>query len=294
VITKAQKIKLIVFLVGAVSIGLGMFVLFVHQRLFQTTSTYYVRVPGSVSGVEEGATVAVRGVRVGEVEEIQLYADDFRSVRLKLAIDQAAPITTDAQATLAFQGLSGQKVIDIAGPGRERTTLQPGSYIPYQPSTFERVTDEASNLIAQAGGLLRATNEVIAHVADVTARLDVDKLDALLTSTQHTVEQFDAAGAELHGLIKDAKAPVQRTLESADAAFKGASGVTQDASKVMANVNETVAQLNGVIRQNEDQLRAITYNLREATQSFKYLGQELRQRPSRLLIGDSPPERKLP
>jgi phospholipid/cholesterol/gamma-HCH transport system substrate-binding protein len=293
-ITKAQKIKLIVFVFGAVLLGLGMFVLFVQQRLFQSTSTFYVRVPGSVSGVEEGATVTVRGVRVGDVEEIQLYADDFQSVRLKLSIPSDTPIMKDARATLSFQGLSGQKFIDISGAGQDRTPLAPGSYIPYEASTLERVTDEASNLIAQAGGLLGTTNELIKHVADVTSRLDVEKLDALLTSTQHTVEQFDAAGAELHGLIRDARAPVQRALDSADAAFKGANGVTEDASKVMSNVNELVTQLNGVVRQNEDQLRAITYNLREATQSFKYLGQELRQRPSRLLIGEAPAERKLP
>jgi phospholipid/cholesterol/gamma-HCH transport system substrate-binding protein len=293
-ITKAQKIKLVVFLLATTLVALAMFALFIDQQLFQTTDTYYVRVPSSVSGVDKGAAVAVRGVNVGEIEDIELFADDNQSVRLTLAIQRGVPITKGAVATLAFQGLSGLKFVDIMGDGGDTARLPPKSHIAYQPSTFERVTDQASELLVQAGELLTTTNELVKRLGSLADQLDGDRVQALFSTTQQTLERFDAAGAELTGLLRDTKAPIQRTLSSADLAFRGASSLTQDASKVMTNVNDVVLQLNGVVRQNEDQLRAITYNLREATQSFKYLGQELRQRPSRLLIGEAPPERKLP
>jgi phospholipid/cholesterol/gamma-HCH transport system substrate-binding protein len=293
-ITRAQRIKLIVFLVGTLSVGLAMFVLFVDQRLFRSTDTYYVRVPGSVNGIENGATVAVRGVRVGEVDEILLHADDLESVRLKLAVERGTVITQSAVATLALQGLTGQKFVDIVGGADKPARLPPGSQIPYQPSMLDRVTDHAGELLAQTSDLLSTTNALVKRLGEVASQLDDERVRSLLTSTQQTIQHFDAAGAELTSLLRDTKQPIQRTLSSADIAFRGAAGVTQDASKLMNNVNEMVLQLNGVIRQNEDQLRVITYNLREATQNFKFLGQELRQRPSRLLIGDSPPERKLP
>jgi ABC-type transporter Mla subunit MlaD len=247
-----------------------------------------------VNGIEKGATVAVRGVRVGEVDEILLHADDLESVRLKLAIERGTFITQSAVATLAFQGLTGQKIVDIVGGVDKPARLPPGSLIPYQPSILDRVTDQAGELVAQASGLLSTTNDLVKRLGAVASQFDDERVQALLASTQQTVEHFDAAGAELTGLLRETKQPLQRTLSSADLAFRGAADVTQDAGKLMNNVNAMVLQLNGVIRQNEDQLRVITYNLREATQNFKYLGQELRQRPSRLLIGDSPPERKLP
>jgi ABC-type transporter Mla subunit MlaD len=156
------------------------------------------------------------------------------------------------------------------------------------------VTDQAGELLAQAGGLLSTTNELVKQLGAVASQLDENSMQSLLKSTQQSIEHFDAAGTELTALLRDTKQPLQRTLSSADLAFRGAAGVTEDASKLMNNVNDVVLQLNGVIRQNEDQLRVITYNLREATQNFKFLGQELRQRPSRLLLGESPPERKLP
>ncbi len=293
-ITRAQKIKLVVFVLGTLLVGLAMFVLFIDQTLFQSTETYYVRVPGSVNGVDKGASVAVRGVNVGEIEDIQLFADDNQSVRLTLAIQQGVPISKSAVATLAFQGLSGQKFVDIMGEGGDTARLPPKSHIPYQPSTLERVADQATELLAQTGGLLTTTNELVKRLGSVAEQLDDDRVQSLLSTTQQTLERFDAAGAELTGLIRDTRAPIQRTLGSADLAFRSASDLTHDAGKLMTNVNAVVLQLNGVIQQNEDQLRAITYNLREATQSFKYLGQELRQRPSRLLIGEAPPERKLP
>jgi phospholipid/cholesterol/gamma-HCH transport system substrate-binding protein len=293
-ITRAQRIKLIVFLVATLSVGLAMFVLFVDQRLFQSTDAYYVRVPGSVNGIERGAMVAVRGVRVGEVDDILLYADDYESVRLKLAVERGTFITQSAVATLGFQGLTGQKFVDIIGSAAKPARLPPESQIPYQPSMLDRVTDQAGELLAQTGGLLSTTNELVKRLEVVASQLDEERVQSLLKSTQQTIDHFDAAGAELTSLLRETKQPLQRTLSSADLAFRGAANVTQDAGKLMNNVNDVVLQLNGVIRQNEDQLRVITYNLREATQSFKFLGQELRQRPSRLLISESPPERKLP
>jgi phospholipid/cholesterol/gamma-HCH transport system substrate-binding protein len=293
-ITKAQKIKLVVFVLGTLLVAVAMFVLFIDQSLFQTTKTYYVRVPGSVNGVDKGSAVAVRGVRVGEVDDIQLFADDPQSVRLVLAIRPDVPITKSDVASLAFQGLSGGKFVEIMGDGRDATPLPPRSQIPYQASAFERVTDNATELLALAGGLLETTNELVGRLGAVAAKLDDDRVESILATTQQALERFDTAGAELAGLVHDSKAPLQRTLRSADQAFRGATDLTQDAGKLMTNVNDVVLRLNGVIRQNEDQLRAITYNLREATQSFKYQGRELRQRPSRLLIGEAPPERKLP
>lgn len=293
-ITRTQMVKLGIFLLGCALIAAGLFVFFVRERLFQSTAPYYVRVPGSVNGLAPGAAVSIRGVRVGEVEDIELYADDSKSVRLTLAIDREVSVYRDAHATLSFQGLSGLKFVEIAGGGDGASVLAPGSYVPYQESLFEQVTDEAAGLLQRADQLLATTNTLVQHVADATERLDPKRLESLVMNADAALARFAAAGAELEALIRDTRPPLQRTLGSAEAAFRGAEGVTQDASAVLRNTNQLVSELQSVVRTNENQLRAITYNLREATQSFKYLGQELRQRPSRLLIGDAPPERELP
>jgi phospholipid/cholesterol/gamma-HCH transport system substrate-binding protein len=293
-ISKTQKTKLIIFLVGGTLVAVVILWLFVQPRLFESTANYYVRVPGSVSGLDKGAAVAVRGVRVGEVVDIQLSAADPEGVRLTLKVDDGVAIHRDAKASLTFQGLSGQKFIDILGGVRGTDTLPAGSYIPYQPSILDRVTDQAEGLIVEASNLLRMTNEVIGRVSEVTAHLDAERIAGLVEGAQQALDRFEGAGAELESLIKHTRAPLERTLNSADAAFRGANGVTDNASTVLSNANDLVTGLNAVVRENDAQLRAITYNLREATQSFKYLGRELRQRPSRLLISGSPPDRELP
>jgi phospholipid/cholesterol/gamma-HCH transport system substrate-binding protein len=286
-ITRAQRIKLIVFLLGTTSLGAALLVVFTRQSLFNVTSSYYVRVPGSVNGIQEGSEVAVRGVRVGKVERVELYADDLQSVRLALEVDRKVPISRDAHASLSLQGVTGAKYVDVSGGTGQSGTLAPGSYIPYHESTLERVTDQAEELVAQATQLLASTNKLVIQVTGVAERFDQARIDAILNDTQRALAAFESAGSELKGMIHESRAPLQRTLSSADVAFRGASATA-------SNADDAVLELKNLIRQNEGQLRAITSNLREATQSFKDLGQQLRQRPSRLLLSGAPPERELP
>jgi phospholipid/cholesterol/gamma-HCH transport system substrate-binding protein len=293
-ITRSQKIKLVVFLVATTLIGVMLLVLFTGSSLFNKTNTFFVRVPGSVAGVEQGAAVAVRGVRVGKVERIQLYVPDPDSVRLTLSISRDVPIRKDAKAALSLQGVTGVKVVDISGGMAATGDRVPNSYIPYQASTLERVTDEAEELVARAKLLLESTNKLVENVANVTARLDPSKVDAILNSAQQAVASFASTGAEIHSLVKDTRAPIARTIASADTALQGAGRVTGEASKAMNSLDGTLAELKSVIHQNEEQIRATTYNMREASQSLKNLARELRQRPSRLLISEAPKERELP
>jgi phospholipid/cholesterol/gamma-HCH transport system substrate-binding protein len=293
-ITRGQTIKLGIFLLGCGAIAVGLFVFFVRERLFESTATYYVSVPGSVNGLAPGAVVTIQGVRVGEVENIVLHADDSPNVRLTLAIDRDVSVLRGAHATLSFQGLSGLKFVEISGGGRAEGVLAADSYIPYRESILQQVTDEAAGLLQRADQLLATTNTLVQHAADLTARLDPNRVEALVTNADAAVARFAAAGAALEGLISETRAPLQRTLGSADAAFRGASSVTGDATSVLRNTNQLVTELQTVVRTNDDQLRAITHNLREATQSFKYLAREVRQRPSRLLISEALPERELP
>lgn len=293
-ISRGQTVKLGIFLLGCSAIAAGLFLFFVRERLFESTALYYVRVPGSVNGLAQGAPVAIQGVRVGEVEKIALHADDSSSVRLTLAIERDVSVLRGARASLSFQGLSGLKFVEITGGARGDGELAPKSYIPYRESIFEQVTDEAAGLLARADQLLATTTTLVQHAAELTSRLDPQRVDALVSNADAAVERFTAAGAALERLIQETRAPLQRTLGSADVALRGTQGVTGEATAVLQNTNRLVSELRTVVRTNEAQLRAITYNLREASQSFKYLGRELRQRPSRLLISDALPERELP
>jgi phospholipid/cholesterol/gamma-HCH transport system substrate-binding protein len=293
-ITRSQKIKLVVFLLGTTLVGVALLVLFTGHTLFKQTNVYYIRVPGSVSGIETGAEVAVRGVKVGKVKQIELYADDSDNVRLTLEIDANVPIRKDAEASLSFKGVTGIKFVDISGGRGHKANLAPNSYIQYQDSTLQRVTDQAEELVARATELLTSTNKLVENLANVTARLDGSQVDAILQSTQQAVARFEGAGAELQQLVKETRAPIARTIGSAEIALQGAGRVTTDASAVMANLNATLMELKTVIKQNEEHVRATTFNLREASQSFKNLARELRQRPSRLLISEAPEERELP
>ncbi|MDO9563717.1 MAG: MlaD family protein, partial [Bradyrhizobium sp.] len=68
---------------------------------------------GSASGLHEGGSVNLNGIRVGEV--VSLTLDNPRRVVALAMIDSAAPIRKDTEAGLEFQGLTGVAAISLIG-----------------------------------------------------------------------------------------------------------------------------------------------------------------------------------
>ena len=78
----------------------------------------------SVSGLKEGAFVEVAGVRVGDVDRIELNIDEYLA-DVYLNIDATVPIQDDAIASIRTQGIIGDKFVKIT-PGGSPDLLENG------------------------------------------------------------------------------------------------------------------------------------------------------------------------
>ncbi len=78
---KAEPAAIGAFVVGALIIAIASVLFFGSGRLFRDVSTHVSFFPGSIKGLEVGAPVTFRGVRIGSVTDIQaiydLSADQF-------------------------------------------------------------------------------------------------------------------------------------------------------------------------------------------------------------------------
>lgn len=291
--TKAQKVRLGAFLVVGGVLTVVVAALFTGIQLTERSATYHVRVPDA-EGLEVGAAVKVRGVRVGTVGAMRLFADDRESVRVELDIDRDVQINGDAKAYLEFAGVTGLRIVNIRGGTGTTPPYKPGSHIEYGETILEQLPDRAAELLSKATALLESTDELVVSLGGVAKAFGPERVDAVFARTERLLAELAETGARLNQIIAGAQKPIARTFESTDRILVRVDHMAAELDGLARSIHQVVADLGGVVKNNDDQVRATLYNLRQASESFEMLGRELRSRPNRLLFGGSPPDRKLP
>lgn len=77
----------------------------------------------TVTGLTQGASVEIAGVRVGRVEEIKL--EDYEAV-VTLRLNSEIKLQEDAIASIKTSGLIGAKYVSITPGGSDRTIVPGG------------------------------------------------------------------------------------------------------------------------------------------------------------------------
>ncbi|MFO7181675.1 MAG: MlaD family protein [Pseudomonadota bacterium] len=293
--TRGQALKLGIFLIGslvALALLLGAFAGF--EDFWRRTERYYVLVPGSVEGLEVGSTVKIRGVRVGRVGALELHPGGFAGVRVALDVPQDTRIPRDAKAFLRFQGLTGLKLVDIDEGSPEAGPLPPGGYIEYGETPIDALTARAGDIVEQVTHLLASTDALMTRLAATAEELELERLNTILRRADGALDHLEQASEQLALTLRETRAPLRETVARTDEALVRAAEVLENVNETVENLGEASNDVRALIQGSDQELRTTVYNLREASQSFKELGRELRLNPSRLLFSRPPRERELP
>jgi len=81
----------------------------------------------SISGLKDGATVELAGVRIGRVSRIDLDGEDYEAV-VEITIDEGVRLQDDTIASIRTQGIIGDRFIKLS-PGGSDLYLEPGDEI---------------------------------------------------------------------------------------------------------------------------------------------------------------------
>lgn len=241
--TRAQKIRLGVFMLlsflglfGSVGVLAGL-------QLWNPRDLYFVRYRESVSGLEIGAAVKMKGVRVGRVEKIRV-AEDAESVVVDLALDPKTPVTTDTRAVVAAIGITGLKFIELTGgtarstkiePNTKKSEIRPGESV--LQTLTGKATDIATKMEAVLNNVLALTNTEnrtrVAKLLDSTTRMTTEfgdlakqnkrRVRRILANVDRATAALQAASRTLQRSAKEAAPAIKETLASASAAAKSVS-----------------------------------------------------------------------
>lgn len=250
---KGNTVKLGLFvLAGTIVLLLGLYVLGSKRDLFSRTIAITAHF-GQVSGLRVGNNVRYAGIDVGTVESITILSDTDVVVGMKVKIDAAEHIRTNAVVSIASDGLMGNQLVKIEPGVGKADLLSDGAVL---RSTVAVDTDAMLRTLDASGNNLVAITtdlrELVRRINSETGLVALFTDTTLVKNIRVTVEQVRGAAAHANELTGRTNAVI-RDLE----AGKGALGVL---------VGDPAA---------EQQVRTVLENLQHVSDSLALVSVEL-------------------
>jgi ABC-type transporter Mla subunit MlaD len=312
--------RLGLFVVVSITILAALFFVLGGRKLFQPTYTFETYFDTSVAGLEIGAPLRYRGVPLGQVSEILTSGATYESavpfvkrrnyivVRAKVTLSaiESIQVERDAQemvnrglrAQTQLAGITGQQYLslDFLSPPEKYPPLEfewtpRYRYIPSAPSLAGEIVAKAQQLMASLGGLdLKST---------------VQKLDTLLTNLNGKIDEVPLAeiSADAKDVLRNANATIVRvdrlvansgldqSLDNVKAVTGSLRTLTNNGSldRTIARIDEAVERLNGLMGDNQYDVRVIVQDLRATSENLRQLSATIKRDPGALIAG--PPKK---
>lgn len=258
-------LKLGVFILSGLALCVAAVVVFGSGVLFQNTMSAETYFDESVQGLDVGAPVKYRGVKIGNVSNITFPTNEYDVGRVggeyvmvvmeleKSIIDQffddddiskeVGQIVADGlRVRLTIQGLTGVSFLEFDYFDPARNTVLPISwtpkhlFVPSAPSTFSRI-EEALNTVASGldtvkeFDFLRLTDTLNAILDKINASLESAKVDQVSDLVVKNLEQL----SKVFVLVEEMLA-------------------AEGADTILPNLAKSAEIMAGVLDESEDEL----------------------------------------
>jgi phospholipid/cholesterol/gamma-HCH transport system substrate-binding protein len=171
-------------------------------------ATYHVQFDGSVPGLLIGAGVLFNGIRVGEVTDLALAADNPRRVNATISVASSTPVRADTKVGLEFQGLTGVPVIALEGGTQVANAGELPTLIA-DPGAGQSMTQAARDALRRVDSVLSENSEplknTIANLQVFSEGLarNTGKLDGIVAG----LEKMTGGGTQPKKIAFDLRAP---------------------------------------------------------------------------------------
>lgn len=215
-ITRAQKVRLGVFMAGALALLLITIVVLAGLQITKREDFYTVRYTISLSGLEAGASVKYNGVRVGQVDSIAIDRDDVSVVVVRLKLAGGTPIKKDTKAVVGMSGITGLKYIELSGGTSGSAFVDPGGEILAGESLLDKLTGKAENIAEKAELLLNQVNQAVSPENREKLMATVEHFDELVVTTRETIEENRENVRAITYSLRDASDSINATLKNVE------------------------------------------------------------------------------
>jgi phospholipid/cholesterol/gamma-HCH transport system substrate-binding protein len=282
----------------------------------------------NVADVKFGTQVRYEGFPVGEVEAITPVEEGGAMVfHLDLSVRQGWLIPSDSVARIHSSQFLSAKTVEIQR-GEAATALVPGARIASAPAAD--MFTAMSSVAGQVGALSRdGLTPLLSRIADLVNTADrllgkdvaalLGSLNAVATDTRGQVpeitgqvltftQELNTTLTQLQTLLSEQNvAEVQQTVHNINTVSGEFVEISAAVQGTLEQLNRMVADLQGIVEQNEGKVGAslddtryilrsiaqnidtINHNLAGTTRNMNEFSRLIRQNPG-LLLGGAPPE----
>lgn len=222
---KSRYIKLGLFIVAGMAVFVfALFYVGSKENLFTKTIELYAIFP-SVSGLTQGNSVQLAGIKVGSVESIEIIGTDKVKVSLVVESKVQEFIKKDSRATINSDGLVGNKVLVIStGTESSPPVEEDDTLIALKPI---EIGDILNNLNESTKDAQKIVND-IAQISD-----KVNKGEGTLGKLVNNSQLYDNLDSLMHA-FSNATSNVDQILYKASNVL---SIVTSDIEKLSGSID---------------------------------------------------------
>ncbi len=269
---QANKTAVGVFVVGAVVLAVAAVVVFGSGKFFSKSELYVAYFRGSVKGLRVGAPVVFRGVKVGDVTQMKIYANRKNlSIKIPVIFKIEAENFQDVNGSmetnenyldaLIAKGLRARMEMQSIVTGQQIINLD------FYPNTpVELMGKKAINLgedIREIPTIQNLQEEIGKTIEEVP----IGDLVQSLQNTMKGVERFVTSEEFSKGLqyftqtLEEARSLLRRVDERADPLLAQVEQTFKTAQMLLQNVDGQVAPLSEGILQTADDARKLVNNV---------------------------------
>jgi ABC-type transporter Mla subunit MlaD len=313
----ANYVKIGLFVLVGFVVALGVAVGLGASAGHKDTVAFFTYFNESVQGLDVGAPVTFRGVRIGAVSGITI-APDHRRVEVRSDIDLGAmerlgiwpkgahkmgrelpAPPPDLRAQLGSQGLTGVKFITIdffdpkTNPPPELPFPVPEHYVPAATSLFKGLEDSLAKAMDSITRLADVTVTLMTRVDGMVADLErrragdeagkaILEAEAVLRNLDRTVKGLNRA--KIGENASDTLNAIQSVADSAGKVLErldGDKGLIASTQRAVGMVGDIGQNLRG----GTQELDATLTEFREAAAAIRLLAEQLDRQPDALVKG---------
>ena len=307
--TEARKLRVGIFVIIAVVIGLGAAIWLGASRYLADESQAVTFFSESVQGLDPGAAVKYRGVPAGRVDQIKI-APDGDLIEVVMSIDNryAEMLVKDPtlRAQLQLSGITGLRYVEIdrqSGDALENAptlSFEPEyPLIPSTPSQFKAIQEALEDIYGRVMSvdLAGISGDIRATLQSADQLLRDDRVQRILNNLSTITDSASRVTLNMEKATEGVRLePVVAELRQATVEAKGLIGDLRE-GQTGRDLRSAVREVDGLARTSQSfvlDLQGLVERLNRTTDNLQQLTEALRQQPSSLLFSSPPPPRPAP
>jgi len=299
------------FVVGAVALAVAALFIFSSGKLFKETRTFVLYFDGSLKGLDVGAPVNFKGIKIGSVTDIKVEftSEDFTDIQIPVLVEVEPDMIQESSALVKKQdyqqwkerreamqkagkviksmidrGLRAQLISQSMVTGKLMIQLD---FYPDKPARFV-ATDgeyvEIPTIPSRLDEIAKAIEEVPFKELITKATLTIEGIERLVNAPElkDTIVTLRETIQDLRSLIKNLDGGVGQLTSNVESTLKKTSEALVQATNTLTAVQGELKDTTPVIRY---ELNNSLKELADAARSLNALTDYLQRNPESLLRG---------